>query len=470
MKINISKSDIIWNYIGIIVSLSGNFVLIPFLLHFLSVDYYGLWNVFISLGTISVLFDFGFNSLFSRNIAYAWSGADHLKKEGVVSTSEVSNVNWKLLKSVVKTCKFIYLVISSVALLFMLSLGTIYVIHVGKAIGNDKIIIISWTLYALGIFLDLLYGYYDAFLRGIGEIGTDNKARIIAKFIQIIVTIIMLMLGNGIISTSIANIIYGFIFRGICKRRFYSVNNMKENLERVGKVELKNIWKTFNIVWYNAWREGIVSLANFISNQATTLLCSLFLGLRATASFGLAVQFTSGVAQISASLFSTYLPSIQESYVHRRLDNIRSDVSFGLTTYTLLFPIGILVIVLLIPAINLIKGNSILNVDIVLGVAVYQFLLKYRDCYAWYLAATNRVIYYKSFIMASILCIIMSIFFVECLDMGVQGFILSQIISQLVHNVWYWPMYVNKELGLTFRKKIVLFKKRVNLTFHSYFS
>ena len=81
MKINISKNDIIWNYIGIIVSLMGNFLLIPFLLKFLSTDYYGLWNVFISLGAVSVLFDFGFNSLFARNIAYSWSGVKNLSKE-----------------------------------------------------------------------------------------------------------------------------------------------------------------------------------------------------------------------------------------------------------------------------------------------------------------------------------------------------------------------------------------------------
>jgi hypothetical protein len=239
---------------------------------------------------------------------------------------------------------------------------------------------------------------------------------------------------------------------------------MSENLKSVGEVELKKIWETFNVVWYNAWREGIVSIANFISNQATTLLCSLFLGLRATASFGLAVQFTSGVAQIASALFSTYLPSIQELYVHRKLDDIRSNISFGLITYVLLFPIGIILLILLIPVINLIKGNSILNIGIVMGVAIYQFLIKYRDCYSWYLAATNRVIYYKSFIMASILCTGISIFFVKCLNMGIEGFIFSQIISQLIHNAWYWPMYVDRELGLTFRKKIILFRNRLELT------
>ena len=97
MKIKISKNDVIWNYIGIVVSLAGNFVLVPFLIKFLSTDYYGLWNVFTSLGAISVLFDFGFNSMFARNIAYSWSGVDHLTKENVDLASENSQVNYCLL-------------------------------------------------------------------------------------------------------------------------------------------------------------------------------------------------------------------------------------------------------------------------------------------------------------------------------------------------------------------------------------
>lgn len=104
MKIQVTKSDVIWNYIGIIVSLGSNFILIPFLIAFLDTDMYGLWNVFISLGAISNLFDFGFNSIFSRNVAYCWSGVNELKKEDVVISEKNSKTNYKLMKQVIKTC------------------------------------------------------------------------------------------------------------------------------------------------------------------------------------------------------------------------------------------------------------------------------------------------------------------------------------------------------------------------------
>ncbi|MFR0526817.1 O-unit flippase-like protein [Limosilactobacillus reuteri] len=463
MKINISKNDIIWNYIGIIVSLMGNFLLIPFLLKFLSTDYYGLWNVFISLGAVSVLFDFGFNSLFARNIAYSWSGVKNLSKENVVATDN-DGVNYPLLKKVIKTCQLIYLIISSAALLVLVSIGTIYVSHVAKSISNNLVVIIAWELYAIGIFLDLLYGYYDAFLRGIGEIGADNKARVIAKLIQIVLTVVLLFLNFGIISTSIANIVYGLAFRELCKKRFYSYKNMKTRLNEVGAVPISDIFETFKIVWHNAWREGIVSIANYISNQVTTLLCSLYLGLAATAKFGLAVQFTSAIAQIATALLISYQPALQEAYAHRNKEVINAKLSMGVISYVILYPLGLIGLTLFIPVINIIKGSAILTIPLLFSVGFYQFILKFRDCYAWYLGSTNRVIYYKSFIFSSILCTTLSVLFVGYWHLNITGFVYAQIISQLVFNVWYWPLYVHKELHLTLRNMILRFRVQLMRT------
>lgn len=467
MKIKISKGDVLWNYIGIFVSLAGNFILIPFLIKFLTTNYYGLWNVFTSLGAISVLFDFGFNSMFARNIAYSWSGVDHLTKENVSVTKENSKVNYVLLKKVIRTCQIIYIIISSFALLILVTFGTLYILHVSSKINDNKTVIIAWLLFAFGVFLDLLYGYYDAFLRGIGEIGPDNKARVISKAAQIILTIILLTFNFGIISVSIANIVYGLIFRGMCKRSFYGYENLGKELEKVKEVQTADIVKTFWIVWHNAWREGVVSVANYLSNQVTTLLCSFYLGLTVTARFGLAVQFTSAVAQISTALFVSYLPAMQESYAHRNLERLKNEFSLGFVSYLILYPLGIVGIMVFIPIINVIKGKEMLSVSLVIAVGVYQFMLKYRECYSWYLASTNRVIYYKAFLASALICTALSVILVGVLKLGINGFIISQIVSQGLFNVWYWPLYVNRELKLNEKEKFMRFSQKVSESFHS---
>ena len=83
MKINITKRDIIWSYIGTILSMGSNFLMLPMIIFYMNDSMVGLWYVFASIGTIATLFDFGFSVTFARNITYCWSGANKLKKEDV---------------------------------------------------------------------------------------------------------------------------------------------------------------------------------------------------------------------------------------------------------------------------------------------------------------------------------------------------------------------------------------------------
>lgn len=75
MIINTNKSDIVWNYLGIITSLGSQVILLPILIKFLEPDVLGLWYIFVSIGSLVLLFDFGFNPTIARTVSYCWSGA-----------------------------------------------------------------------------------------------------------------------------------------------------------------------------------------------------------------------------------------------------------------------------------------------------------------------------------------------------------------------------------------------------------
>ena len=121
MGIKTSKSDVIWNYIGVIMSMGSSFLLLPFMMHFVSEDYLGLWYIYLSIGGIVVLFDFGFNPTFARNVAYCWSGAKALNAEGG-QYADSSEPNYRLLNKVLNTCKKIYLIIALIALIVLFTI------------------------------------------------------------------------------------------------------------------------------------------------------------------------------------------------------------------------------------------------------------------------------------------------------------------------------------------------------------
>lgn len=454
------------------MNLGGNFLMLPFLLYFLNDNAYGVWNVYVSLGGIVALFDFGFNTTFARNITFCWSGAKKIDKESVESRQNLDNEpDFTLMKKVLITCKRIYLVISTAALILLWTFGTVYILYLTREI-DSRGYVISWLIYSIAIFMNLYFGYYDSFLRGVGDIADVNKYKIYARIVQICLLAVLLYCGFGIIGASIAYLFYGFVFRTAAKRRFYSYQDIGRHLKSVtSAVTRSEITELFKVIWHNAWRDGLVSLANYLSNQVTVIIGSFYLSLAETGAYSLAVQLAQAIVQIASALYTAYQPTLQAAYVDRDKEKMKDSMSAILSVYVVTVIIGFAVLLAVgIPIIKLIKPSAVLSTSTILGVGLYQTILKGRNCYTSYISSTNRVPYAKAFIVSGVLCLAFSVILEELFDIGVWGLIAAQIASQLVFNAWYWPMFVHKELSLSPRevfprgvkevKKLILRKSR----------
>lgn len=449
MKITLTKKDVVWSYIGTIMSMGSNLLILPFILYFLDEDMFGLWGIFASIGTIATLFDFGFSVTFARNITYCWSGTSNLKKEGVIFI-ENHEVDFKLMKCVLTTCKRIYLLLSSIALIIMLTIGTGYVFYVSRTI-NGYIHFLSWIIYSVAAFLNLYYGYFASFLRGVGAVDEVNINTVIARSVQIVSAIILLFLGAGITGVCIAYLLYGSVFRLLGKYKFYRYNHIGEHLEQVTENPSKDEQrKLLGIVWHNAWRDGAISICNYFCNQASTIICSMYLSLPETGTYSLGVQIASAIAQISGALYNAYQPELQGSYIRKDMCKTKKIMSVIVVTFIYLFLLGTAGVVLVgLPILKVIKPASVVSTSILLGLCLYQFMLKFRNCYTSYFSCTNRIIYLKSFFISSVVCIILSFILCGSMSMGIWGLIAAQIISQVSFNVWYWPFKAHKEMGLS---------------------
>lgn len=456
MKINLSKQDILWSYIGTILSMGANLLMLPFLMIFLDENTLGLWYVFASIGAIATLFDFGFGVTFARNVTYAWAGARELKKEGAELAIN-SEPDYRLMKKVLKTCKIIYGIIAGSALLLLLTLGTGYVIFVSREI-NGYTYIIAWIIYAVAVFLNLYYGYYASFLRGVGNVAQANKNTVWARLLQIILMVVLLFMKFGLIGACVAYLAYGTLFRLLGKHYFYKYKGIGENLSKV-KYEPSGdeIKEMVSIVWHNAWRDGAISLCNYCCNQVSTLICSAYLSLAETGTYSIGVQIASAIATIAGTLYNTYQPELQVAYISADKDKMRKTMSMIVVSFVYLFFLGTASFCVIgIPFLKLIKPSAVVSIPILIGLCVYQFILKYRNCYTSYFSCTNRIIYVGGFTISAILCVGLSFVAIGPLNMGIWGLISAQIISQAVYNLWKWPSLGHKELGLSIKDMIYI--------------
>lgn len=448
MAVRLNKKDYLWSYVGVFVSVGSNAVMLPFMLHYLSSDMYGLWGVFQSIAAITTLFDFGFSVTFARNINYGWSGAAELKKTGVLYTAN-REPNFPLMKRTMTVCRYVFLLLSGVALLVMALPGTVYIRYICREIPGQEPMI-AWTFYAVATFLNLYYGYFNAFLRGVGAISDANRVTVVSKAVQIVLTIVLLALGFGIVGTGVVYLLYGFLLRTLSRRAYLQYKGIGKGLATVTEessgAEMREMFLT---VWHNASREGVVTLANYLANQACTLIIPLFLTLAQTGVYSLTVQLATVLSNVAAVLYTANQPVLQSACVSDDKKLTRRTMSLIVVSYVLLYAVGLLTIVTVgLPILRLIKRDTTPGVAIMLGVGLYQFILKFRNCYTSYFSCTNRIPYAKAFLVSSALAVVMAAGMLA-MGWGIWGLIWSQILSQGCYNGWVWAVRAHREMELS---------------------
>ena len=464
MRVNISRRDNIWNLLGIALSMGANFIVLPFILMYLSDDAVAIYYIFLSLSSIATLFDFGFSPSIARSVNYAYSGASDLKEQGA-DNEKKEEPNFALMKKVIQSCKVLYLLIGILALVVGATAGTFYVYIITKeAFISDYMY--PWLIYLLAIFLNIVFSYYNVFLRGVGAVTKINVATIISRMTQIVLCILLLVLGVGLLGVAIAYLVYGFLFRMISNFLFKKHNNigakLKEENEKFNKSDFANIMKK---MWPNTWREGLVTLSNYLVNQATTLIAPLFLSLTLTGIFSLATQLITAVATIASSVLNAYQPQLQSAFVNKDEEAQKRTLSLCVVSYFVLFVVTLIGLIFVgLPIIKLIKPTYQMDYYVLLGVALPIFLLNYRNLFCSYISCTNRLIYYKAFVISSLISVVGSYVLLRFTNLGIYALIIGQLVSQLVFNVWYWPLFVHKELKLKPRYVIVFgFKGIISL-------
>lgn len=445
-SISIGKKDVFWSYIGSFFKLAANIILLPFMLHYLSDEDLGLWYVFAGISQFVVLLDFGFAPALSRNISYIWCGAKELKKEDV-SSNKQDTTDFVSFKMVLTTCKFIYLSLSAVAFVLLGTVGTFYILSLGSS-GN--VVLWSWIIYGFGVVLNLYYSYFTSFLRGVGAIAENNIAGVISKAVQIILSCLLLYNGFGLLGASVAYLFSGIALRLYSMRAFYKYNFIGDSLKEITiTVKIKECWDTFVVIWYNASKEGLITLSNFLSSQANTLICSSVLGLATTGSYGISVQLATVICGVSNIPYTVYQPKMMEKILNK--DGNGGVKLFSGTVVLLIITYVILSIwsILLIPLIVWLKPSFEINYSMMALLLVFMFVDNFYHIFSSYISNFNKLPYTVSFVVSSIISVVISYVLASITSMGIWALIVAPLITALCFNAWYWPRYVLKESSIS---------------------
>lgn len=450
--IKTSKADVIWNYIGTIVSMASGFVLLPLLMHFLTPDELGLWYVFVAVSNLAMLFEFGFNPTFARNIVYVISGARRLTREGCDFDSVESGVDWHLLKTVVRASRLVYAAIAVAVTLVLATLGTLYVGAVSSHVhGASRWI--SWVIFVVSVFLNLYFLYSITLLRGYGDVAGENRAKTFARLAQLAVSALLMLAGMGLVGASL-----GYLANGLLLRVFASFQLRKHGDIRAGLASdsaattVAEVRSVLGTVSHVAWRDGFVQLACYASTQAMSIVGSLTLGLAETGTYSVLLQFGNAVYNFAGAYPKSFFPAFQAAHASHDVERQRAIVSKGVVAYWGLFLFGVTGVSLVImPLLPFIKEGFVPDLPLFLALCLYLGLWNQHSLFCSYIIGMNEIPYVRGYVCAALVGVPLSYALSGPLGWGSWGLVIGQAISQALYNNWKWPMYLTARLGVSYR-------------------
>lgn len=446
------KSDIIWNYIGTIVSMSSGFILLPLLMLYLSDEELGLWYVLLAISNFAVLFEFGFSSTFARNIVYVVSGARRLTAKGCDANHVESGIDWHLLNTVIKASRCFYAFIAFIVGLLLSTFGSAYIAFITS--GMDPIVTwSSWAVFCVAVFLNLYYLWSITVLRGYGDVAGEKKALVASKVAQLSLSALLLVFGQGLFGAAV-----GYLAGSIVLRISAIINLRAHDEIESGRrsddkpVEASSVKEIFNTIFHIAWRDGLVQLSLYISTQAMSILSSLFLGLSETGTYSVLLQFANAVYNFASAYPNSFLPAMQSAYAEDDISSQRHYVSTGIVGYWALFFIGTVgVCVVFLPLLPLLKPDVDVDYALFVSICVYLGLLNQHSLFCCYIVGMNEIPYMRGYIFAAIAGTVFVYVLCSVFGIGAWGIVLGQALSQLAYNNWKWPMYLCKKLGFSYR-------------------
>ena len=204
------------------------------------------------------------------------------------------------------------------------------------------------------------------------------------------------------------------------------------------------------MMWPNAWRDGLVTVATYLTGQATVLMSSGFLTLYETGIYSFSMQVVNALISIASGMFSAYVPAIQSAYVSRNRKVMKDLYAKSMACAFHLSFWGIIIFAAIgIPIVQLLRRDFVIERPAFLMLALSIYLLNRHRNSACFISTMNKLPYTFSFIFFGVISISATYIGLAYFQLGLWGLILIPLAVQSIYNNWKWNQVVNYYLDTT---------------------
>lgn len=443
----IDRSDVIWNYGATFLRVASGLIILPLIITRLPIEDVGLWGVMISLNSLIYLFDFGFFTTISRNVTYIFSGAKELSKEGLSHSNNDSQIDFSLLKGVLSASAKVYSLFAITLLILFSTLGTLYInkllIGYGGNIVNARI---AWYAYGLLLSYQFYTYYYDALLVGRGYIKRSRQIIVVSQLLHIITATTLLLSGVGILSMVIGQSLATLVNRTLAKQVFFDTDT-----RRSLKVSKQISWREIlSKIWPSVYKSGLSGVGGVLSKNILPIIGAMFIPLSIMGYYSLTKIIIDVTFTLSLIWFTTYYPKLTANTTKFNNGEVKRIFVKGEIISFVIF-LGAAVTTLLFgnSVVSFLKeGTHLLPKWLIIIYFASSFAESVTYISTQVILSSNRVPYWKSQLVTSVIVLILLVIILQITDYGVVALILVPFLIQSLYQNWRWIWVVSKEYSV----------------------
>ena len=445
--IKIGRKDVIWNYLATFFQIGSGILLFPIILRLLPSETVGVWSIFMAIGSLIGLLDFGFSPSFTRNITYIFSGVNSLEKTGISNGYIDNEININLLSNTIRAMRWFYSRVAFIAFILLITVGSAYLFSIlnSNFNGNKAQVTTAWIIFCIVNTYNIYTLYYDALMIGRGLIKKDKQLIIISQLMYLSVSIVLIFCGFGLISIVVGQAL-AVIIKRILSNRFFFTPELKKEIKEVNTDNFRDILK---IITPNSIKVGFTSLGAFLVLQSSVIIGSLYISLNELASYGITVQVINVIATLASVYYSSYMPKVAQLRVGDNITAIKQIYIKSIMIMMLTFVAsGIMLIIFGGWALHLLKSQTtILSENMIITLLIINLLEKNHAIAGGFLLSKNEVPYFKAAIISGIATVILLFTLLKYEQMGLWGMILAPGIVQISYQNWKWPSVLIRQLN-----------------------
>lgn len=446
MVIEIDKSDIFWTYISRFLKIGQGLILLPLILKLLSENQIAIWAVFTTITSLVAIFDLGFSNVFSRNATQLFSTPELNNSYFLDNDIVKENKERYDLKKLLVIMKKYYSYASLVILIFLSTLGTLYINYISGNIDDKFQLYLSWFFLVGSIVLNFYYNYLAIVLQSKGLIKETQKISFFGILLSLVFAVIGIFLDWGLMAITLAG------FLSVVFNRLFLTKIFNREIEPILPTTNFNFETAyFKDILKDTYKSSIASFSSIIIYRSGIIISTLFLPLAESGSFALSMNLAFILSEISFMFFFSHLPKINSLVYLNDKVGLKKIYLSSIFVSVLSFLLGGIFLTFYGNNVLLYIESNLLLIPKFSYAFVFMilFLDQIMNMSTFILFSSNDLSYTKSYFLSAIM-IVISIIIYCTFNMSLFSILFPQLIIQLSYNYWFWPLNIMKKLELKF--------------------